>query len=81
LDEEIRIAEEDGTMDSGVFVGVGCRSKKKGFLAGGGAAGPPVFMGVGYVEGAEESDGEDGDAAEWRPSRANKTTIRGRRRR
>jgi hypothetical protein len=80
LDEEIRIAEEDGQMDSGVFVGVGSRSKKKGFLAGGGAAGAPVFMGVGYVEEAEESDKDgnvEGSDGEWRPQRA----IRGRRRR
>lgn len=58
LDEEIRTAEDDGSLDSGVIVGVGSRSKKKGFLAGGGAAGVPVFMGVGYIEGAEDS-GED----------------------
>ena len=59
LDEEIRIAEDDGSFDSGVFVGVGTRSKKRGFLKGGGAAGTPVHMGVGYVIGAEESDDEE----------------------
>ena len=59
LDEEIRIAEDDGLFDSGVLVGVGTRSKKRGFLKGGGAAGTPVHMGVGYVIGAEES--EDGE--------------------
>ena len=59
LDEEIRIAEDDGSFDNGVLVGVGARSKKRGFLKGGGAAGTPVHMGVGYVIGAEESEDED----------------------
>ena len=56
LDEEIRIAEDSGLFDSDVLVGVGTRSKKRGFLKGGGAAGTPVHMGVGYVIGAEESE-------------------------
>ena len=59
LDEEIRIAEDDGSFDSGILVGVGTRNKKRGFLKGGGAAGTPVHMGVGYVIGAEESDDEE----------------------
>jgi len=59
LDEEIRIAEDDGSFDSGVLVGVGTRSKKRGFLKGGGAAGTPVHMGVGYVINAEESEDEE----------------------
>lgn len=59
LDEEIRIAEDGGLLDSGVLVGVGTRSKKRGFLKGGGAAGTPVHMGVGYVIGAEESEDEE----------------------
>ena len=58
LDEEIRIAEDGGILDTGVLVGIGTRSKKRGFLKGGGAAGTPVHMGVGYVIGAEESDDE-----------------------
>ena len=58
LDEEIRIAEDGGSLDSGIFIGVGTRSKKKGFLKGGGAAGTPVHMGVGYVVGAEGSEDE-----------------------
>lgn len=58
LDEEIRIAEDGGSLDSGVLVGVGTRNKKRGFLKGGGAAGTPVHMGVGYVIGAEESEDE-----------------------
>uniref|UniRef100_A0A0W0FIZ8 Uncharacterized protein n=1 Tax=Moniliophthora roreri TaxID=221103 RepID=A0A0W0FIZ8_MONRR len=35
---------------------VGTRSKKKGYLAHGGGGGVPVFMGIGSVDGAEESD-------------------------
>jgi hypothetical protein len=58
LDEEIRIAEDDKQLDIDVLVGVGTRSKKRGFLKGGGAAGTPVHMGVGYVIGAEESEDE-----------------------
>ena len=59
LDEEIRIAENDGSLDSSVLVGVGTKSKKRGFLKGGGAAGTPIHMGVGYVIGAEESEDEE----------------------
>lgn len=58
LDEEIRTADDDGLFDSSVLVGVGSRSKKRGFLKGGGAAGAPVHMGVGYVIGAVESEDE-----------------------
>ncbi|KAH7912324.1 hypothetical protein BJ138DRAFT_1171990 [Hygrophoropsis aurantiaca] len=61
LDEELRDARarsSDDGLDSGVLVGVGTRSKRKGFLAHGGAGGSPVFMGVGYVQGAEESEEE-----------------------
>jgi hypothetical protein len=58
LDEEMRTAEDDMPFDSEVLVGVGTRSKKRGFLKGGGAAGTPVHMGVGYVIGAEESEDE-----------------------
>jgi len=58
LDEEIRVAEDGGSFDSGVLVGVGTMSKKRGFLKGGGAAGTPVHMGVGYVVGAEENEDE-----------------------
>jgi hypothetical protein len=43
-------------LDSGTLVGVGSRSKNRGFLAHGGAGGPSVFMGVGYVEGVQETD-------------------------
>lgn len=59
LDEELRDSRLFGDGDengeeSGVLMGFGTRSKKLGFLAHGGAGGAPVFMGVGYVEGAEE---------------------------
>ncbi|EMD33473.1 hypothetical protein CERSUDRAFT_87319 [Gelatoporia subvermispora B] len=68
LDEELQRAgdalwaEPEDTVDgvhaeeeNGELVGVGTKSKKAGFLAGGGASGIPVFMGVGYVRGAEDS--------------------------
>jgi hypothetical protein len=51
--------QEEEDMDSGVLVGVGTRSKRRGFLAHGGAGGAPVFMGVGYVEGAEEDEAQE----------------------
>ncbi|KAJ7671655.1 hypothetical protein DFH06DRAFT_1320436 [Mycena polygramma] len=61
--------EEDGLdSESGTRVGVGTRSKSRGFLARGGAGGDPVFMGVGYVEGVDDDrdvdqagDGDDDD--------------------
>jgi hypothetical protein len=67
LDEELRQAharsllhenDEEPDLYSGTLVGVGTRSKQKGFLAHGGAGGVPVFMGDGYVDGVEVSDGE-----------------------
>ena len=73
LDEELRTTtpycHRDGTpsdddvlgLDSGVFTGVGTKSKRRGFLAHGGAGGAPVFMGVGYVEGAIDDDEEERD--------------------
>jgi len=59
LDEELRdIPHNHGEdlEDETIFTGVGTRSKGHGFLAHGGAGGAPVFMGIGYVEGAEEED-------------------------
>lgn len=62
-------------------MGVGTKSKRKGFLARGGAGGPPVFMGVGYVEGAEEDeddgeeDDDDGDG-EYYPGKSGKVAGR-----
>ncbi|THH16663.1 hypothetical protein EW146_g4009 [Bondarzewia mesenterica] len=71
LDEELRSAEgglheeedQEEDLDDELLIGVGTRSKKKGFLAHGGAGGQPVFMGVGYVEGAED-ESEEGPE-EW----------------
>ncbi|KAI0926275.1 hypothetical protein AcW1_008487 [Taiwanofungus camphoratus] len=66
LDEELQRAGDSlwvgsgDEIESGELVGVGTQSTRRGFLKGGGAAGRPVFMGVGYVQGAEE-DAHDGD--------------------
>ncbi|KAI0350033.1 hypothetical protein OH77DRAFT_1525180 [Trametes cingulata] len=48
--------EEEEDMDSGTLVALGTRSSRRGFLARGGGAGPPVFMGEGYVQGAVAED-------------------------
>ncbi|RPD60995.1 hypothetical protein L226DRAFT_462661 [Lentinus tigrinus ALCF2SS1-7] len=45
-------------LDSGQLVALGTKSSRRGFLARGGGAGAPVFMGEGYVQGAT-ADGED----------------------
>jgi len=58
LDEEIWVAENGVSFDSCVLIGVGTRGKKRGFLKGGGAAGAPVHMGLGYAIGAEYSEDE-----------------------
>ncbi|GBE88507.1 hypothetical protein SCP_1303230 [Sparassis crispa] len=65
-DGEVKAEAE---MESGELVGVGMRSTKRGFLKGGGAGGMPVFMGVGYVEGAEESTEEREEDEEYVPQR------------
>lgn len=63
LDAELRRAgdhlwssdgPEDEEMESGTLVGVGSMNNHGGFLARGGGGGEPVFMGVGYVQGANE---------------------------
>ena len=59
LDEELRnipFSHLEDLEEEAIFTGVGTRSKGHGFLAHGGAGGAPVFLGVGYVEGAEEDD-------------------------
>jgi hypothetical protein len=59
LDEELRdipFNHYEELEDDAIFTGVGTRSKGHGFLAHGGAGGAPVFMGIGYVEGAEGDD-------------------------
>jgi hypothetical protein len=50
------------------LAGFGTRSNRIGFLPGGGAAGAPVFMGVGYVEGAEESEDDTKEEQQFRRS-------------
>ncbi|KAJ7583611.1 hypothetical protein C8J56DRAFT_954517 [Mycena floridula] len=97
LDEELRTAfderatrddAEDDDVESGTLVGVGTKSKRKGFLARGGAGGEPVFMGIGYVEGAEEDSMDDDDAArtgddddedEYQPKKRPQKSRRGKR--
>lgn len=60
MDEELQEANErewdggESDIESGVLIGVGTRNQRGAFLAHGGAGGPAVVMGVGYVEGAEE---------------------------
>ncbi|KAG2153957.1 hypothetical protein DEU56DRAFT_772001 [Suillus clintonianus] len=59
LDEELARARSSDRLvelglESGELVGTGTGSKQRGFLAGGGAGGAPVFMGVGYVRDVEE---------------------------
>lgn len=59
LDEELARARSSDRLvelglESGELFGTGTGSKRRGFLAGGGAGGAPVFMGAGYVRGVEE---------------------------
>ncbi|KAG2110984.1 uncharacterized protein F5147DRAFT_110780 [Suillus discolor] len=63
LDEELARARSSDRLvelglESGELFGTGTGNKRRGFLAGGGAGGAPVFMGAGYVRGVEE-DGLD----------------------
>jgi hypothetical protein len=50
LDEEVDVAD----YEDEVLVGVGTRPQLGAFLAHGGKGGIPVYMGVGYVQGAED---------------------------
>lgn len=61
LDEELARARSSDRLvelglESGELFGTGIGSKRRGFLAGGGAGGAPVFMGAGYVRGVEEDE-------------------------
>ncbi|KAI0249908.1 hypothetical protein BJV78DRAFT_1224193 [Lactifluus subvellereus] len=78
LDEELRnsdgVTEEDllaFDIEPLVYSTVGSASRRgrgrKGFLAHGGGAGVPVFMGAGAVEGAEGDDGDDVEIIEPPP--------------
>jgi len=71
-------AMDDIDYEDPVLVGRGTRSQRKGFLAHGGAGGEPVFMGVGYVEGAVDEDEEPGvkDQHDQRHVRASAHTSR-----
>ena len=64
-------------LDSGQLVALGTKSSRRGFLARGGGAGAPVFMGEGYVQGATADDvDEDGRGrAEVRRSRSGGTST------
>lgn len=60
LDAEIRRAgdqlwdeDDEYGLDNGTLVGVGMKDMQGGFLARGGGGGSPVYMGDGYVQGAE----------------------------
>jgi len=93
LDEELqRVGDslwtEDGAsdvdeigadIDSGELVAVGTRNAKRGFLKGGGAAGTPVFMGVGHVQGVEEDGDDEDDAPPPPPRRGRSTKVKARR--
>jgi hypothetical protein len=73
---EFDVELEDLDLDSGILVGTGTRSKKRGFLAHGGAGGPAVFMGKGYIDGAMDSEEEEAErlraVAKPAPSRKGK---------
>lgn len=74
--------EEEEDLDSGILVGVGTRSKTRGFLAHGGAGGAPVFMGEGYIEGVDLDDQEDvieehKDDADYQPSKPVRNSVSG----
>ena len=82
LDEELRVAEahssdidqcndEQEAAEEDVFTATGTKSKRKGFLAHGGGGGTPVFMGMGYVQGAAS---DSGDEAEVPAPRLRKTS-------
>ncbi|KZT06023.1 uncharacterized protein LAESUDRAFT_759566 [Laetiporus sulphureus 93-53] len=66
----VQDADVDMEIETDELVGVGTRSTKRGFMKGGGAAGAPVFMGVGYVRGAMASGDEEGSYVPRRNSQA-----------
>ncbi|KAI0048952.1 hypothetical protein FA95DRAFT_971655 [Auriscalpium vulgare] len=78
LDEELRhaiegLSEEDlralePDLEEQVYQAPATPGRRKSFLARGGAGGPPVRMGVGYVPGADAD--EDGGVEERAPRKA-----------
>ncbi|KAJ3744265.1 hypothetical protein DFH05DRAFT_1494525 [Lentinula detonsa] len=78
LDEELRAANKtsltaetegeysEDELGNALFTGTGTRSKKLGFLAHGGAGGPPVWIGEGYVLGAGCAEEEEEQEQEER---------------
>lgn len=62
LDDELRRAgdhlwqDQSDEMESGLLVATGSMDNNGGFLARGGGAGSPVFMGSGYVQGFGSDD-------------------------
>ena len=71
---EADVLSDDEQPENDTFVGLGTRSRKRGFLAYGGAGGPPAVMGSGTVEGLEDSEAEMLHEEETR-----RTSRRGRR--
>ena len=65
-DARKRNEEMDEENERNTLVGLGTKSKRRGFLAHGGGGGVAVFMGPGYVEGAVESAEED-EGEPWMP--------------
>lgn len=83
LDEELRTAEarfsdidqcndelDPEEKEDDVFIAAGTKSKRRGFLAHGGGGGAPVFMGVGYVEGAELDSVDEDEVTREQPRRS-----------
>ncbi|KAF9223604.1 hypothetical protein BS17DRAFT_108129 [Gyrodon lividus] len=93
LDEELRTAEaRSSDIDQGndeldpeeqeddVFIGTGTKSKRQGFLAHGGGGGAPVFMGIGYVQGAvvgSANEGPQDGTTETLPRKLHKSASQG----
>ena len=51
---ETDVFNDEVLQESGTFESTGTRGREKGYMAHGGAGGPPVLMGKGYVEGLED---------------------------
>ncbi|CDO76510.1 hypothetical protein BN946_scf184361.g9 [Trametes cinnabarina] len=68
--------EEDLGAEHGELVALGTKSSKRGFLARGGGAGPPVFMGEGYVQGAAAA--EEGERVRSRSNTSTSESARNR---